>query len=193
MPKVETFSRNEVLQKATEVFHTKGYNGTSMQDLVDATTLNRSSIYNSFGSKLGMFMDVLSYYYTNYKNQIGKKIVQSHNASEMIQAIFDIYVHDILTDNDRKGCLIVNCKSEMVNQEPIIKSFMEQNQEQTLAMLEDIVHNGQMEKIFNQKQTPYQYALYLYTSIQGIRMTGILNTNEKELKNLIQTVLNVLH
>lgn len=193
MPKVETFDRNQVLQNATEVFHIKGYNGTSMQDLVDATSLNRSSIYNSFGSKLGMFMEVLSHYYTNVKSKTDKRLVNAHNASDTIRSIFEIYLDDIRNDNDRKGCLIVNCKSEMANQDATIKSFMEQNQEQTLAMLEDVVYNGQMEKIFNQNQTPSQYALFLYTSIQGLRMTGILNKNEEDLKNLVHTILKVLY
>ncbi|MBQ0733147.1 TetR/AcrR family transcriptional regulator [Aquimarina celericrescens] len=193
MPKTETFNRKEVLQKATAVFHQKGYNGTSMQDLVDATSLNRSSIYNSFGSKLAMFMEVLSYYQSTNKDQMGKELAHSHNAKDTIEAIFDMYLNDILTDQDRKGCLIVNCKSEMANQEPMIKSFMEQNQEQTIAMLEDVVHNGQMEKVFNEDQTASQYALYLYSAIQGLRMTGILNTNREELKNLINMVLKILY
>ncbi len=193
MPKVETFDRNQVLQNATEVFHRKGYNGTSMQDLVDATSLNRSSIYNSFGSKLQMFMEVLSFYQSTNKDQMSKELVHAHNSVDTLKSIFQMYLDDILTDRDKKGCLIVNCKSEMTNQEPIIKSFMEKNQEQTIAMLEDVVHNGQMEKVFNEEQTASQYALYLYSSIQGLRMTGILNNNEEDLKDLIDTILKVLY
>jgi TetR/AcrR family transcriptional repressor of nem operon len=193
MPKVESFDRNTVLQKATEVFHKKGYNGTSMQDLVEATTLNRSSIYNSFGSKLNMFIEVLSHYQSFYGNKIGQKLTQSYNASEAIEAIFDLYVHEIINDNDRKGCLVINCKSEMTNQEPLIKSHMEKNQDLMIAMLEDIVTKGHMEKIFNQNQTASQYALYLFSSIQGLRMTGILIKNEEDLKNLTRTILKVLY
>ncbi len=193
MPKVETFNRNEVLQKATEVFHKKGYNGTSMQDLVDATALNRSSIYNSFGSKLNMFLEVLSYYQSYHNNNFSQGLANSYNAKEAIETIFDLNLSEILHDNDRKGCMIVNCKSEMANQETSIQSFMEKNQDRMIAMLEDIVSKGQMEKIFNQEQTANQYALYLFSSIQGLRMTGILNKNEEDLKNIINTVLKVLY
>ncbi len=193
MPKVETFDRTHVLQKATEVFHKKGYNGTSMQDLVDATDLNRSSIYNSFGSKLGMFMEVLSHYQNNANTNFSKEVVNAYNAIDAIEGIFTITLKDILGDDDRKGCLIVNCKSEMSNQNSSIKNFMESNQERMLAMLEDIISKGQMEKIFNENQSANQYAWYLYTSIQGLRMTGILNKNEGDLKNIINTVLNVLY
>ncbi|WP_282085835.1 TetR/AcrR family transcriptional regulator [Aquimarina algiphila] len=193
MPKVETFDRNQVLQRATEVFHIKGYNGTSMQDLVDATALNRSSIYNSFGSKLSMFLEVLSYYQSSVGGQMDSRLIHAHNASDMINAIFEMYLDEILIDDDKKGCLIVNCKSEMTNQEPLINAFMEKNQDRMIAMLEDIVYNGQMEKIFNQDQTASQYALYLFSSIQGLRMTGILNKNEEDLRNLTQNLVKVLY
>lgn len=192
MPKVETFDRQEVLLKATHVFHKKGYNGTSMQDLVDATNLNRSSIYNSFGSKLGMFMQVLSHYQQANTNQLGKNIAKTYNAIDALEAVFEVTLQNILTDNDKKGCLIVNCKSEMTNQDHTIRSFIAQNQDQMIAMLEDLVIKGQMERLFNQEQTAYQYALYLYTSIQGLTMTGILNKNEEELRNLMNTIVKVL-
>ncbi len=193
MPKEETFSRVQVLEKATEVFHKKGYNGTSMQDLVDATSLNRSSIYNSFGSKLNMFLEVLSFYQSVHSKNFSRGLAKSYNAKEAIETIFDLHLNEIIKDNDRKGCLVINCKSEMANQEVSIKSFMEKNQERMIAMLEDIVTKGQMEKIFNQDQTANQYALYLFSSIQGLRMIGILNKNEEELKNLIYITTKILY
>ena len=67
MPKVETFNRDLVITQATEVFHDKGYNAASMQDLVDATGLNRSSIYNSFVSKLNLYIDCLEAYQYKYQ------------------------------------------------------------------------------------------------------------------------------
>lgn len=193
MPKEETFNRVQVLEKATEVFHKKGYNGTSMQDLVDATSLNRSSIYNSFGSKLNMFLEVLSFYQSVHSKNFSRGLANSYNAKEAIETIFSLHLNEIITDNDRKGCLVINCKSEMANQEISIKSFMEKNQERMIAMFEDIVTKGQMEKIFNQEQTANQYALYLFSSIQGLRMIGILNKNEEELKNLIHITTKILY
>ena len=62
MPKVETFNKEQVLNNVIRLFHEKGYNATSMQDLVDATGLNRSSIYNSFGSKKELFQESLKTY-----------------------------------------------------------------------------------------------------------------------------------
>ena len=76
MPKVETFNKEFVLKQATEVFHTKSYSLTSMQDLVDATGLNRSSIYNTFGSKLDLYMDCLRSYQSKAHGKIQKIMKQ---------------------------------------------------------------------------------------------------------------------
>ena len=62
MPRVEIFNREQVLDKMIAVFHNKGYNATSMQDLVDTSQLNRSSLNNSFGNKLAIFLECLKAY-----------------------------------------------------------------------------------------------------------------------------------
>ncbi len=192
MPKEETFDRIQVLQNATHVFHKKGYNGTSMQDLVDATQLNRSSIYNSFGSKLGIFIEVLSFYQKNAATDIHKKLANTYNAKDAIEGIFEVMLQYILADTDRKGCLLVNCKSEMANQDKKIRAFVEKNQDTMIALLEDIVAKGQMERTFTTISSAHQHALYLYTTIQGLRMTGILNKNEDELRAIIATAIQTL-
>ena len=66
MPRVEIFNREQVVDQMIRVFHNNGYNGTSMQDLVDATDLNRSSLYNSFGNKLNLYLECLNLYQEKY-------------------------------------------------------------------------------------------------------------------------------
>ena len=51
MPRVKQFNEDEVLNKAMELFWKKGYNATSMQDIVDYLGINRASLYSTFGGK----------------------------------------------------------------------------------------------------------------------------------------------
>lgn len=192
MPKVETFDKNLVIKKATEVFHSKGYNATSMQDLVDATGLNRSSIYNSFENKHNLYLECLSSYQNHYKDQLTDKILKASNSIEAINNLFDLYLNYILEDENKKGCMIVNCKSEMANQDKSITHFLIKNQNLMLDLLEDIVSKGQKELSINNKCTSKEYAIYLFSSIQGFRMTGILIKNKHELQSIIKTITQTL-
>ena len=192
MPKQEVFNRELVLQQASNVFHHKGYNATSMQDLVDATGLNRSSIYNSFDSKLKLYLECLNSYQTKYQNIMHSILIKAENPFNAIALIFKKYVEEIIADKDRKGCLITNCKSEMANQDVTVNYFLYNNQKETLALFEDLVKKGQEEQLINTNKNPKAYGMYLFSSIQGLRMTGILNQNEHELMELVHITLDTL-
>ncbi|WP_299116929.1 TetR/AcrR family transcriptional regulator [uncultured Winogradskyella sp.] len=192
MPKTEVFNKEIVLNQASHVFHTKGYNAASMQDLVDATGLNRSSIYNSFGNKHNLFLECLKVYQNKYQRSISNLLLKANCPLKAIESIFELYLEEIVKDNDNKGCLITNCKSEMANQDSTINNFLINNQESTLALFEDLVNQGQENSSINRNRTPKDYALYLFTAIQGFRMTGILIDNKQQLQSLINTTLQNL-
>ncbi len=192
MPKVETFNREQVLDQATNVFHNKGYNATSMQDLVDVTGLNRSSIYNSFGSKLDIFFECLKLYQELSKEAFSKIIKDSKCPMQAIESIFELYLNEITKDKENKGCLISNCTAEMGNQKQSIATFLSANQDGFIAILEELIKSAQDKGSINTTKTSKDYALYLFSALQGFRMTGILINDKTQLRSIVDTTLQNL-
>lgn len=56
MGRKRNFNQNDIIDKMVQVFIMHGYEGTSLDDLVQATGLLRGSLYSAFGSKQGMFI-----------------------------------------------------------------------------------------------------------------------------------------
>lgn len=54
------YQRDEVVDRALTLFREQGYSGTSVEDLVKATGINRYSLYDDFGDKRGLFLEVLN-------------------------------------------------------------------------------------------------------------------------------------
>jgi AcrR family transcriptional regulator len=65
MARPREFDEATVLRGARDAFRSKGYAGTSLQDLMDATGLGKGSLYAAFGDKRGLYLRVLDRYATD--------------------------------------------------------------------------------------------------------------------------------
>lgn len=192
MPRTEEFNRLEVLDKAKLVFWKKGYNGTSMQDLVDAMGLNRSSIYNSFGSKMELYHESLKKYQGDSGVLFERVSDQHRNALETIGLIFLYAMEDILGDTDKKGCMLINCFTEMGNQDVQLRTLLESNQERLISIFDDLVTTGQVDGSIRKDEESQLLAHYLVNAFQGFRITGLSVQDAKILKSIIQNILKTL-
>lgn len=74
MARTKQFDEAEVLELAVSQFWKKGYNATSMQDLVDTLGLSRSSIYDTYTDKRQLFLASLDKYAQQSSAQIISRI-----------------------------------------------------------------------------------------------------------------------
>jgi TetR/AcrR family transcriptional repressor of nem operon len=192
MPRTEDFNRDQVLDKAKNAFWLKGYNGTSMQDLVDATGLNRSSIYNSFGSKMELFQESLKQYQNESSAIFDKAKQQERTAIETIGLIFVYTLEHILSDQERKGCMLINCHTEMGNQDEQLEDLFSANRDRLVATFEDLVKQGQADGSIRNTEKSNLLAHYLVNAFQGFRITGMNTTDPRVLKSIIQNILKTI-
>lgn len=192
MPRVEVFDRAQVLEKVKHLFWDKGFHGTSMQDLVDVTGLNRSSIYNSFGSKKELYDLVLRDYQEESKAFLKSAIVDAEDPLQAIELIFKTLVRSIYNDVEGKGCFLMNCTTELSRSDNELKTFLVRGSEGMIELFEDIVKEGQILGVINNDETPKNYALYLYSSFQGIRITGVLITDKTRLDQIVKNIIQIL-
>lgn len=192
MPRSEVFIREEVLDKAIEVFWQKGYNGTSMQDLTESTGLNRSSIYNSFGSKLNLYLEVLKRYRSLNSAVFRKALMEGGNPLESLKKVFSLFMEISLADPSQRGCMVTNCQAEMSRQETNIKNWLDKNHLDNLSFFEDLVRDAQNQGQVNKEKSAEEYALYLMSSFLGIRIVTMTVTDKNQLTQLIDTIFTNL-
>jgi len=189
MPRTEVFNRREVLNKAKNIFWLKGYNGTSIQDLVDVTGLNRSSIYNSFGSKMELYLQSLKRYQADISELFEKANRQNRNAIETIGLVFLYVLEDILDDTEEKGCMLINCQTEMGNQDAQLHGLLGVYQERLAGIFQNWVIRGQAEGTIRTDEKSELLAYYLVNAYQGLRISGMNTKDAVILKSIIQNIL----
>ena len=107
MPRIKEYVRSEVLEAATRVFWARGYEGTSVENLVDVTQLHRRSMYREFGDKDGLFLACIDHYVNTTTNHLMAILQASPRGLNNIGAFFRDRV-DYASSGSCHGCLLVN-------------------------------------------------------------------------------------
>jgi TetR/AcrR family transcriptional repressor of nem operon len=192
MSRLEEFNREYAVRQAMDVFWEKGYNGTSMQDLVDATGLNRSSIYNSFGSKIKLYRTTLQFYQKESGGLFQKALLNAKDPLEAMRLIFESFLPQMLSKEGDRGCYAMNCKSEMSNRDGDVRKWLLATQENTLNIFTELIKEGQEQEVINTKEDSTTYAYFIFNAFQGFRMTGILVKDRKVLETIIKNTIKVI-
>ncbi|WP_108659989.1 TetR/AcrR family transcriptional regulator [Acuticoccus kandeliae] len=107
MGRRRAFDADEVLDVALSVFWKKGFDGTSYADLVEATGVERPSLYAAFGNKEALFRRVLDRYYDHYMDYFPKALA-APTAREVAVAILRGSIELNTRFPDHPGCLNLN-------------------------------------------------------------------------------------
>lgn len=124
MARVKEYNEAIVVEKAMNLFWKKGYETTSMQMLEKEMGINKFSIYSSFGSKQGLFLESLKCYKSKV-NVILEKFKNASNGVEDIKQFFYDSVEANYKGDQVKGCFVTNTYNEFSDSEDsIIKEQM---------------------------------------------------------------------
>lgn len=117
---VRRFDTDKVLETLVQVFWKLGYEATTVDDLVDATELNRSSLYNAFGKKEQIFLTAMEHYLEGSREPFHEAL--SHpDLFEAIRGALDAYRSRVTSREGQPGCLVVIASGEAETRSPTIR------------------------------------------------------------------------
>ncbi len=142
MPRNKEFNEEEVLDKAMLLFWEKGYNDTSIKDLIDALGISNASIYNAFGGKRQLFDLALKHYQSTKMSGIANFFNSQDDVRTGLRVVFEKIVSEDEADKNCKGCFIVNTTTEMIPADSKIQSLMASHRKQIEGHFYDFLHKG---------------------------------------------------
>ncbi len=105
MARPREFDEQVVLDRALETFWSKGYDGTSVEDLVEATGLRRASLYGAFGDKEQLFTKVLDHYMAK-ADAMEAVPAASLPAREALSTLTSSWVLGMCPKDGPRGCFL---------------------------------------------------------------------------------------
>jgi TetR/AcrR family transcriptional regulator, copper-responsive repressor len=119
------YDPDAALERAFEVFWKKGYNATSLEDLAEATGMNRPSLYAAFGDKHTLYLKALDYYGRLSAAQTGDAFTANIPLREALLRAYDAALTIYFSGKGRpRGCFSVGTATTEAAEDPEIRAAL---------------------------------------------------------------------
>lgn len=193
MPKVKQFDKEKVLEAASIIFRQKGYNGTSIDEILKATGLSRSSLYDSFQDKHNLYLQSLEFYKNASEENMEEVGQKDLNGLEKIEYLFKEVVNHLVNHPDDNGCLMVNAAAEMSKQCDKTSQVICNNKENVQDLFGTWLAEAQAAKIVTLSKPPKSYGSFLFNTLCGLKVMSQSGASKAELNNVVKVTLDALN
>ncbi len=187
MPRNKEFDYDEKLEVARNLFWEKGYNATSMLDIVDRMQLNRSSIYDTYGNKHDLFLKSLEHYASFKKKQYVKASRAGKLPIDTLEYIIRDVVKQTLTTN--RSCLIVKSIFEVAHTDPEVKELILENGNLLQEILVHSIKQAQVDGSIKSTTEPTVIARFILSAFSSFWSHFILSQNKKEVYEMVDYLI----
>lgn len=112
-----SFDVDAAIERAMNVFWSRGYHATALPDLLRATKLSRGSLYAAFGDKHSLFLRALDRYIADALTRMDDELDPRRDPVDGLRAYLAGYVERACGANGRRGCLLVATAMELAGQD----------------------------------------------------------------------------
>lgn len=169
-------TREMILDKASALFNSHGYFGSSMSDIMAATGLEKGGIYNHFGSKEELALAAFDHMVGLIGKQFQEALTSKGSACEKLIAFIDRFAYLIKNPIIPGGCPLLNCAVESDDAHPALKERAARTVNKMLSALEAVVDSGIKEKEIADTVNSKEVATLIVSCMEGsIMLTKLLD------------------
>ena len=193
MARHKEFETAKAIEKARDLFWLQGYEATSIQDLVDHLGISRSSLYDTFEDKHSLFLLTLDQYVESTCSRVAAMYDQLGFSKATIEQSCKSLIDQVLSDDPRRGCFMVNSTAELANCDAEIASRANRMRVRTEDLFLQAVANSQAAGEISTEQDPRALARFLYSAMQSIAVTVKTRPDRQVVEDIVNVTLSVLH
>lgn len=162
--------KDYLLEAGIKVMTTRGYNGTSIQDIVDAANVPKGSFYTYFKSKEDFALTAIEMV-AEERIQASKRLVGDRNVPPLtrLKAFFESSVPGC-ESNLNGGCFIGNMCQEMSDSSESIRIKVRQMMRNKTQIVEDLLEEARLDGSFKGSVSASALAEFLFNAWEGTLM-----------------------
>lgn len=193
MGRSKEFDPTLVLRKAIEIFGHYGYEGTSLQNLLDGLGIARQSLYDTYGTKRDLFISAVKYYMNEKTATVISYLERPGSVKQAIADIFHAIVVALQDEQRRNECFIIQSAIDQVPHDPGIAEFFKQDMARLeQAFYEALVRAQNEGELSDRHKNLPALARYLNHARYSLTQAAKLTKDPQVLEDIVVPTLSIL-
>ncbi|MFK4064502.1 TetR/AcrR family transcriptional regulator [Streptomyces sp. NPDC029674] len=193
MARTKEFDPDAALQSALELFWRRGYEATSMADLVEALGIGRASIYATFGNKHDLYLKALERYGEIQQPLLLGELAQPGPALPAVRGVVRRFGAESVAEDGRlTGCFITNTAAELAPHDPAAARCVERSWDHIETLLHSALVRAQAQGELPEDRDPLTLARMLLVLMQGVRVVGKATKDPARVRDAVEQALSLL-
>jgi TetR/AcrR family transcriptional regulator, transcriptional repressor for nem operon len=190
MAGIKRFDRIEALDRAMALFWRHGYQATSIQDLVEATGVNRGSLYATFGDKCGLFLAVLDHYSDRIARPLMAEL-ENPDPRRAIEAMFESIIRRTSDPTWPRGCLDTNTSLECPGAGDDIGRKIAERMGLQESAIYQVLRRAQSDGSLDRDQDTRALARFFVGVAQGLNVVNKAMPDPAILRDMVKVAMRV--
>lgn len=190
MARTKEFDPDAALQSALELFWERGYEATSMADLVEHLGVARASLYATFGNKHELYLKALERY--GEQSTVVEELSQPGPALPAVRALVRRFADESACDDLRRGCFVTNTAVELAPHDPDLGRRVERSWDNVETALTSALLRARAQGELPAGRDPAGLARMLLVLMQGMRVMGKAAPSPARLRDAADQALSLL-
>lgn len=191
MARPRQFDEESAVGHAMEAFWVGGYEGTSTEQLCEATGLGRSSIYNTFSSKRELFRRSLRRY-CETAGSLHTEILEHPGPARAKLRRMLTRVLDDEVDGDGRGCLVINSTIEFGGRDEEVSAEIKRDSAQLVASVRAVIESGQRDGEIDAAKDALALARFLHAQVGAIRLAARAGAGRTALTSIVDVAMSAI-
>lgn len=174
-------TKNFIIERTAPIFNEKGFYGTSITDIINATGLSKGSIYGNFDNKDDVAVAAFDYNFANITNYIAVRIREKNSAIDKLLVYPETHRQILKLPFLKGGCPVLNTSVDSDDTHPILRaraiSALNLWKSSVVRIINKGIENNEIKKNTN----PNEFAAILVSLTEGAVMQAKVTNKSTEL------------
>ena len=163
-------TRQHIIESTAPLFNQKGFDGTSLADLTEATGLTKGALYGNFASKDEMALEAFRYSIKRVKAMVRMELEGVSSYKKQLLALLGFYSNYVFNPPIPGGCPLLNTAIEADDHHLSMRRIVVKELVSTVDFISDLIQKGIDNNEFKATINPAEIAYVIFCSVEGAVM-----------------------